>query len=162
MEYWAHQSAFIDNGAIIGKDTKVWHFCHICAGAKIGDNCTIGHSVFVAPGAVIGNGCKIQNHVSIYDGVTLDDYVFVGPSVCFTNVKNPRAFLNKKNKFVKTYVMVGATIGAHATIICGNSIGRYAFIAAGSVVTKNVGHFEVVAGIPAEVINTTDDKASNL
>lgn len=122
----------------------------------------VGPFCICGPSAVIGDGCKIQNHVSIYDGVTFDGYVFVGPSVCFTNVRNPRAFINRKNEFVKTYVMVGATIGANATIICGNSIGMYAFVAAGSVVTKNVGPFAVVAGIPAKSIKTTDDKASNL
>jgi UDP-2-acetamido-3-amino-2,3-dideoxy-glucuronate N-acetyltransferase len=130
-------SAIVETNEI-GEGTNIWHFTHVCAGARIGDNCVLGQNCYVAPTAIIGNGCKIQNNVSIYDGVVLEDNVFVGPSVVFTNVKNPRAFINRKNEYTKTIVKTGATIGANSTIVCGVTIGKNSFVAAGSIVTKDV------------------------
>lgn len=144
-----HPSSTIDDGATIGKDTKIWHYCHIMPRAYIGENCIIGQNVFIANNVRIGNGVKIQNNVSIYEGVTLDDDVFVGPSVVFTNVKNPRSSIDRKSEYRKTNIEKGATIGANATIVCGISIGMYAFIGAGSVVTKNVLPYEMVVGNPS-------------
>ncbi len=162
MEKSIHQSAFVDEGAEIGQGTKIWHYCHVCSGAKIGENCVLGHSVYIAPGVVIGDGCKIQNHVSIYTGVTLEESIFIGPSVCFTNVINPRAFIDRKTEFLPTYVEGGVTICANATIICGNRIGRFSFIAAGAVVTKDVPPYAVMIGVPARIAKTTGCKALNL
>lgn len=146
---WIHKTAIIDN-AIIGKNTKIWHWTHISDGVSIGKNCIIGQSVFVGKGVKIGNGCKIQNNVFIPTGVELEDNVFIGPSVVFTNVINPRAFIERKDKFKSTLVMLGTSIGANATILCGISIGKYTMIGAGAVVTKNIGDFEVVLGNPAK------------
>jgi UDP-2-acetamido-3-amino-2,3-dideoxy-glucuronate N-acetyltransferase len=147
--FWAHPTAVIDRGARIGASTKVWHFCHVMAGARIGARCVLGQNVFVAATGVVGDGCRIQNNVSIYDGVTLDEDVFVGPSAVFTNVRTPRARVNQRGAFQKTAVGRGATIGANATIICGVTIGAYAFVAAGAVVTRDVPAHAVVAGVPA-------------
>jgi UDP-2-acetamido-3-amino-2,3-dideoxy-glucuronate N-acetyltransferase len=146
---WVHSTAVVDRGARIGADTKVWHFCHVMAGARIGARCVLGQNVFVAATAVIGDGCRIQNNVSIYDGVVLADDVFVGPSAVFTNVRTPRAAINRRGSFEPTVIGRGVTIGANATIVCGVSIGDYAFVAAGAVVTKDVPAHALVAGVPA-------------
>lgn len=149
--YYAHPTAVIDSPVEIGEGTKIWHFCHIMAGAKIGKNCVIGQNVFIASGAILGNNIKVQNNVSIYDGVILEDDVFCGPSMVFTNVFNPRSFISRKKEFRQTLVKRGATIGANATVICGNTIGQYAFIGAGSVVTKDVPDYALVYGNPGKV-----------
>jgi UDP-2-acetamido-3-amino-2,3-dideoxy-glucuronate N-acetyltransferase len=143
-----HASAVIDDGAQIGEGTRIWHFTHVCAGARIGASCTLGQNVYVAPTAVIGDRVKIQNNVSVYDGVILEDDVFVGPSAVFTNVANPRAEVSRKDAYQRTLISTGATIGANATILCGRTLGRYAFVAAGAVVTYDVAPFALVAGVP--------------
>ena len=152
MHYFRHETAVIDEPVEIGEGTKIWHFSHISTNAKIGNNVIIGQNVFVGKGVVIGNGCKIQNNVSVYEGVTLEDDVFIGPSVVFTNVKEPRANIEQKNNFLQTLVKKGATIGANATIICGNTIGQNSFIGAGSLITKNVNDYSLVYGAPAKHI----------
>ena len=149
MSWWAHPTAVIDEGATIGAGTKIWHFCHVMAGARVGAGCVLGQNVFVAAGAVVGDRCRIQNNVSIYDGVVLEDEVFVGPSAVFTNVKNPRAAVSRKDAFMKTRVGRGATIGANATIVCGVTIGEYGFVGAGAVVTREVAAHALVTGVPA-------------
>lgn len=148
---FVHETSCIDDGAQIGEGTKIWHFCHVMPKAKIGKNCILGQNVFVGDNVVIGDNCKIQNNVSVYDGVILEEDVFVGPSVVFTNVKYPRAFTNQKDNFWKTVVKKGATIGANATIICGNRIGQYAYIGAGAVVTHDVPDGVTVMGNPARI-----------
>ena len=135
--------------ASIGDGTRIWHFSHIMKGCKMGENCNIGQNVVVSPEVVLGKNVKVQNNVSIYTGVTCDDHVFLGPSMVFTNVINPRSAVNRKNEYAKTHVGKGATIGANATIVCGNNIGSYAFIGAGSVVTKNVPDYALMVGNPA-------------
>lgn len=147
--YFVHETAVIDEGAKIGAGTKIWHFCHVMSAAKIGSNCILGQNVMVADHVEIGNDVKIQNNVSVYDGVTIKDDVFIGPSVVFTNVKNPRSFVNRKAEFKQTIIEKGTTIGANATILCGNYIGAYAFVGAGSVVTKDVKPYSLVVGNPA-------------
>jgi len=147
--FWRHPTAIIDRGARVGAGTKVWHFCHVMAGARVGSRCVLGQNVFVAASAVIGDGCRIQNNVSVYDGVTLADDVFVGPSAVFTNVRNPRAPVDRKAAIERTSIGRGATIGANATIVCGARIGAYAFVAAGAIVTRDVAPYAVVAGVPA-------------
>jgi UDP-2-acetamido-3-amino-2,3-dideoxy-glucuronate N-acetyltransferase len=149
---WSHPTAIVDDGAIIGPGTKVWHFCHIMPGARIGARCSLGQNVFVGAKAIVGDGCKIQNNVSLYDAVELAADVFVGPSAVFTNVLNPRAFIVRKNEYRATRVDRGATIGANATIVCGHNIGPYAFVAAGAVVTHDVPAFALMAGVPARQI----------
>jgi UDP-2-acetamido-3-amino-2,3-dideoxy-glucuronate N-acetyltransferase len=149
--YFAHSTAVVDRPAEIGEGTQVWHFSHIMSGARIGRNCIIGQNVFISSGAILGDNIKVQNNVSIYDGVILEDDVFCGPSMVFTNVFNPRSFISRKKEFRKTVVGKGATMGANATIVCGNSIGRYAFIGAGSVVTKDVPDYALVYGNPGGV-----------
>jgi len=149
MTWTAHDSAVIDDGATIGEGTRIWHFSHVCAGARIGAGCTLGQNVYVAPTAVIGDRVRVQNNVSIYDGVVLDDDVFVGPSAVFTNVRNPRSEVSRKHAYEHTQVGAGATIGANATIVCGITLGRYAFVGAGAVVTHDVAPFELVVGVPA-------------
>lgn len=150
-EYFAHESAYIDEGAKIGKDTRIWHFSHIMPKAVIGDGCSLAQNVFVANHVVIGNGVKIQNNVSVYEGVILEDFVFCGPSMVFTNVKNPRSAFprNPEDGYLKTTVKYGATIGANATIVCGITVGRWAFIAAGSTVTRDVPDYALMLGVPA-------------
>ena len=150
MDYSAHPSAVIDEGCIIGKGTKVWHFSHIMSNCTIGENCNIGQNVVISPEVIIGNNVKIQNNVSIYTGVTCEDDVFLGPSMVFTNVNNPRSAINRRDQYSKTVVKKGASIGANATIICGHDIGRFAFIGAGAVVTKNVPDYALVVGNPAK------------
>jgi len=144
-----HQSSYVDDGAVLGRGTKVWHFCHILSRTVIGENCSIGQNVMIGPNVRIGNGCKIQNNVSIYDGVVLEDDVFVGPSAVFTNVRNPRAAVNRKAEMEPTLVGRGVTIGANATVLCGVRVGEYAFVAAGAVITRNVVPHAVMAGVPA-------------
>ncbi|PPJ63045.1 acyltransferase [Cuspidothrix issatschenkoi] len=153
-EYFVHESAYVDEGAEIGKGTKIWHFCHVLSKAKIGENCVFGQNVLVANNVVIGNFCKIQNNVSLYEGVILEDYVFCGPSMVFTNVKTPRCEFprNTSNDYHKTLVKRGASIGANATIVCGVTLHENAFVAAGAVVTKDVPAYAMVAGVPAKII----------
>ena len=151
-DWFAHESVYLDTGVEIGENTKIWHFSHILSGSRIGKNCNIGQNVVVGPDVIIGNGCKVQNNVSIYKGVTLEDYVFCGPSMVFTNVYNPRSEISKMNEMRKTIVKRGATIGANATIICGNTIGHYAFIGAGAVITKDVPDYALMVGNPARQI----------
>ena len=149
MQAWAHDTAVVDDGAQIGDDTKVWHFSHVCAGARIGPRCSLGQNVFVANDVVIGHSVKIQNNVSVYDSVTLEDEVFVGPSAVFTNVHNPRAAVVRKHEYRRTVVRRGATLGANCTIVCGATVGEYAFIGAGAVVTRDVPDFALMTGVPA-------------
>lgn len=144
-----HPSAVVDAGAVLGENCRVWHFAHICAGARIGPECSFGQNVFVANDVRIGRNVKVQNNVSIYDAVTLEDDVFCGPSAVFTNVFNPRAAVARKNEYKRTLVRQGATLGANCTIVCGTTIGRYAFVGAGAVVTRNVPDFALVVGTPA-------------
>ncbi len=150
--YFVHESSFIDEPVEIGEGTKIWHFSHILPNTTIGKNCVIGQNVMIGPRVKIGNNVKIQNNVSIYEGVELEDDVFCGPSCVFTNVLNPRAFIERKHEFKKTIVKRGATIGANATIVCGVIIGEYAFIGAGAVVTKDVPPYALVVGVPAKQI----------
>jgi UDP-2-acetamido-3-amino-2,3-dideoxy-glucuronate N-acetyltransferase len=144
-----HPTAIVDRGAHIGAGTRIWHFCHVMGGARIGTKCVLGQNVFVAGSARIGDRCRLQNNVSVYDGVTLGDDVFVGPSAVFTNVRNPRATVDRRGSFEPTTVEEGATIGANATIVCGVTIGAYAFVGAGAVVTRDVPAHAVVQGVPA-------------
>ncbi|MFV0606254.1 MAG: acyltransferase [Niabella sp.] len=160
MNYYTHPTAVIDEGAIIGSGTKIWHFCHIMPEAIIGENCILGQNVMIADNVVLGNGVKIQNNVSVYECVSIEDDVFVGPSVVFTNVINPRSFINRKSEYQSTIIKKGATIGANATIICGITIGEYAFIGAGAVVTKNVPDFALMVGNPAKQIGEVDKEGN--
>lgn len=148
--FFAHETSVIDEGSEIGNGTKIWHFSHIMSKSKIGENCNIGQNVVISPDVVLGNNVKVQNNVSIYTGVTCDDDVFLGPSMVFTNVINPRSAINRKNAYLKTHVGKGATIGANATIVCGHYIGSYALIGAGAVVTKNIPDYALVIGNPAK------------
>jgi UDP-2-acetamido-3-amino-2,3-dideoxy-glucuronate N-acetyltransferase len=150
--YFAHATAIIDEGCEISEGTKVWHFSHIMPNCKIGQNCNIGQNVVVSPGVILGNNVKVQNNVSIYSGVECEDDVFLGPSMVFTNVINPRSAISRKNQYLKTIVKRGASIGANATIVCGNNIGKFAFIGAGAVVTKQINDYELVVGNPAKKI----------
>jgi UDP-2-acetamido-3-amino-2,3-dideoxy-glucuronate N-acetyltransferase len=149
-DYFVHESSYVDEGAHIGKGTKIWHFSHVMPGAEIGENVSIGQNVNVGGKAKIGNRCKIQNNVSVYDEIEIEDEVFCGPSMVFTNVFNPRAFIVRKHEYRKTLIRKGATLGANSTIVCGATVGRYAFIAAGAVVTGDVPDFALVAGVPAK------------
>lgn len=150
--YIAHETAIIDAGAQIGEGTRIWHWVHICGGAHIGKGCSFGQNVFVGNDVQIGDNVKVQNNVSIYDAVTLDDDVFCGPSVVFTNVYNPRSAVNRKNEYRRTIVRKGATLGANCTIVCGVTIGEYAFVGAGAVVTRNVKPYALMVGVPARQI----------
>jgi len=150
--YFAHESAFIDEGCVIGKGTKIWHFSHIMPNSRIGENCNIGQNVVISPNVVLGKNIKVQNNVSIYTGVICEDDVFLGPSMVFTNVINPRSAIIRKDEYLKTLVKKGASIGANATIVCGNNIGEYAFIGAGAVVTKEVLPYALVVGNPSKQI----------
>ncbi|HVH41356.1 MAG TPA: DapH/DapD/GlmU-related protein [Labilithrix sp.] len=147
--YYAHPSAYVDEPVTIGAGTKIWHFCHVMSGAVLGEGCILGQNVLVAPGVRIGNNVKIQNNVAVYEGVELEDDVFCGPSCVFTNVNNPRSQIVRRGQYSKTLVRRGASIGANATIVCGSTIGRYAFVAAGAVVTKSVvPDYALIAGVP--------------
>lgn len=152
MNYKVHKTAVIDDGAIIGSGSKIWHWVHISSGAKIGNDVILGQNVYVGSKAIIGNNCKIQNNVSIYDNVNLDDGVFCGPSVVFTNVYNPRSHIDRKSQFQNTFIRKGVSLGANSTIICGIEIGEFAFIGAGAVVNKNVPSFALMVGVPAKQI----------
>lgn len=152
MNYFAHETAVVDPGCTIGEGTKIWHFSHIMPNCTIGERCNIGQNVVVSPDVILGNNVKIQNNVSIYTGVICEDDVFLGPSMVFTNVMNPRSAVNRRDQYSKTVVRKGASIGANATIVCGNDIGAYAFIGAGSVVTKEVLPYALVVGNPARQI----------
>jgi UDP-2-acetamido-3-amino-2,3-dideoxy-glucuronate N-acetyltransferase len=149
IEPFVHETAVIDDGAVIGEGSRVWHFVHVSGGAHIGRNVVLGQNVFVGTRVSIGDGCRIQNNVSVYDDVTLEEDVFCGPSMVFTNVVNPRAFVSRKEEFAPTLVKRGATLGANCTIVCGITIGEYAFIAAGAVVTGDVAAYRLVGGVPA-------------
>ncbi len=147
--YFVHPTAAVDDGATVGEGSKIWHFCHVLPGAVLGKRCILGQNVMIGPRVVVGDGCKIQNNVSIYEAVTLEDEVFCGPSCVFTNVLTPRAFVERKTEFAPTVVRRGATIGANATIVCGITIGRYAMVGAGAVVTADVPDYGLVYGNPA-------------
>ena len=152
MNYMAHESAIIDEGATIGEGSRVWHFVHVSGGARIGARVSLGQNVFVGNDSVIGDDCKIQNNVSVYDRVTLEDGVFCGPSMVFTNVYNPRSFVTRKDEYRPTLVRRGATLGANCTIVCGMTIGEYAFVAAGSVINRDVPAYALLAGVPGRQI----------
>jgi len=152
MNYTKHETAIVDEGAIIGAESKIWHWSHVCKEAVIGEKCSLGQNVFIGNRVKIGNNVKIQNNVSVYDNITLEDDVFCGPSVVFTNVYNPRSAVSRKDEYRDTVVNKGATLGANCTIVCGVTIGKYAFIGAGSVVTKDVKDYALVVGVPAKQI----------
>jgi UDP-2-acetamido-3-amino-2,3-dideoxy-glucuronate N-acetyltransferase len=152
MEYFAHETAVIDAGCQIGKGTRIWHFSHVMPNCVIGENCNLGQNVVVSPDVVLGNNVKVQNNVSIYTGVICEDDVFLGPSMVFTNVINPRSAVNRKDQYLKTHVGKGATIGANATVVCGHNIGAFAFIGAGAVVTKEIPAYALVVGNPSKQI----------
>ena len=162
MEYFAHETAFVDAGCSIGEGTKIWHFSHIMPNCKLGENCNIGQNVVISPDVELGNNVKVQNNVSIYTGVECEDDVFLGPSMVFTNVINPRSAVIRKDEYKKTIVKKGASIGANATIICGIEIGSYAMIGAGAVVTKNVKDFELLVGNPAKQIGWVSEYGNKL
>lgn len=150
--FFIHESSYIDTDVTIGKNTKIWHFCHILSNTQIGDNCSFGQNCVVGPNVSIGNNVKVQNNISIYEGVEVEDDVFIGPSVVFTNVINPRSFIVRKQEYKKTLLKKGASIGANATIVCGNTVGEYALIGAGTVVTKNIPNFALVVGNPGRQV----------
>jgi UDP-2-acetamido-3-amino-2,3-dideoxy-glucuronate N-acetyltransferase len=152
MDHYQHPSAIVDEGAVIGEGSRVWHFTHVCAGARIGKGVSLGQNVFVGNRVVIGDHCKIQNNVSVYDNVTLEDGVFCGPSMVFTNVYNPRALVERKNEYRDTLVRRGATLGANCTVVCGVTIGEFAFIGAGAVINEDVPAYALMVGVPARHI----------
>lgn len=162
MDYTAHETALIDVGARIGAGTRLWHWVHVCAGARIGRNCSLGQNVFVADRVVIGDNVRIQNNVSVYEGVTLEDDVFCGPSMVFTNVRNPRATVSRKNEYLPTRVERGATLGANCTIVCGVTLGEYAFIGAGAVITRDVPAYALMVGVPARQIGWMSEHGERL
>jgi UDP-2-acetamido-3-amino-2,3-dideoxy-glucuronate N-acetyltransferase len=162
MAYTAHNTAIIDEGAQIGEGTRIWHWVHICAGAKIGKQCSFGQNVFIGNDVLIGNNVKVQNNVSVYDAVTIEDGVFCGPSMVFTNVYNPRSAVTRKDEYRHTLVKKGASIGANATVVCGVTIGQYAFIAAGAVINKDVKPYALMAGVPAKQIGWMSEHGERL
>ena len=162
MEYFVHESSYVDEGCKIGTGTKIWHFSHIMEGAVIGDHCNIGQNVVISPHVILGNNVKIQNNVSVYTGVVCEDDVFLGPSMVFTNVSHPRSAIIRRDQYEKTIVKKGATIGANATIVCGNTIGRFAFIGAGAVVTKDIPDYALVVGNPAKQIGWVSEYGHKL
>lgn len=161
-DYYAHPTAIVDEGCVVGAGSRIWHFCHLMPGARLGARCVLGQNVFVADGVVLGNGVKVQNNVSLYSGVSCEDDVFIGPSAVFTNVRNPRAFIERKNEYRPTLVRQGATIGANATIVCGVTIGKFAFIGAAAVVTRDVLPYALVLGNPAEQIGWVSERGLRL
>ncbi len=164
MNYFVHESSYIDDNVEIGEGTKIWHFCHIQSGSKIGKNCVLGQNVNVGNNVTIGNYVKIQNNVSVYEGVTLEDYVFCGPSMVFTNIIDPRSKYPQVGSkyYIKTLVKEGASLGANCTIVCGNTIGRFAFVGAGAVVTKDIPDFALVVGNPAKIIGWVSEAGQKL
>jgi UDP-2-acetamido-3-amino-2,3-dideoxy-glucuronate N-acetyltransferase len=162
MSYFAHPTAIIDDGCKIGEGVKIWHFSHIMSGSVIGEDCNIGQNVFIGRGVVLGRNVKVQNNVSVYEGVICEDDVFIGPSAVFTNVINPRSAINRKNEFRKTIIRKGATVGANATVVCGNEIGKYAFVGAGAVITKSVLAYELVMGNPARQVGWMSEYGQHL
>lgn len=160
--YTVHPSAIVDEGAKIGAGSRIWHFVHICGGAEIGDNCSFGQNVFVGNRVKIGDNCKIQNNVSVYDNVYLEEGVFCGPSMVFTNVYNPRSLIERKSEYRDTLVKKGATLGANCTIVCGVTIGRFAFVGAGAVVNKNVPDYALMVGVPARQIGWMSEYGEQL
>ena len=162
MDYFAHETAVVDTGCTIGKGTKIWHFSHIMPNCILGKNCNIGQNVVVSPDVILGKNVKVQNNVSIYTGVVCEDDVFLGPSMVFTNVMNPRSAVNRKNEYLKTIVHKGASIGANATIVCGHDIGEYAFIGAGAVVTKTVTPYALMVGNPARQLGWMSEYGQRL
>jgi len=161
-DYFVHPSSVVDEGAIIGKGTKIWHFCHVSSNARLGEKCNLGQNVFIAGDVELGNNVKIQNNVSIYTGVTCGNDVFLGPSMVFTNVTNPRSGVNRRGQYSRTHVGHGASIGANATIVCGHDIGNFAFIGAGAVVTKNIPDYALVVGNPAKQIGWMSEHGHRL
>lgn len=157
-----HESAIVDEGATIGEESRVWHFVHICSGAVIGKKCSMGQNVFIGNKVIIGDDCKIQNNVSVYDDVILEDGVFCGPSMVFTNVYNPRSFVDRKSEYMPTLIKTGATLGANCTIVCGNTVGKFAFVGAGSVVNKDVPDYALMVGIPARQIGWMSEYGERL
>lgn len=157
-----HDSAIVDEGATIGEDSRVWHFVHVCSGAVIGKKCSMGQNAFIGNKVIIGDDCKIQNNVSVYDNVTLEDGVFCGPSMVFTNVYNPRSFVDRKSEFMSTLIKTGATLGANCTIVCGNTVGKFAFVGAGSVVNKDVPDYALMVGVPARQIGWMSEYGERL
>lgn len=162
MKFFKHPSAIIDEGCVIGDESKIWHFSHLMSGAVVGENCNIGQNVFIASGVRLGNNVKVQNNVSIYEGVVCEDDVFLGPSMVFTNVINPRSTVVRKNEFQPTLVLQGATIGANATIVCGIRLGKFCFVGAGAVVNKDVPDFGLVVGNPARLIGYMSENGQRL
>jgi len=151
-DVFIHESSFVDEGAVVGKGTRIWHFCHVMPGAVIGERCNIGQNCVIMPGTKLGANCKLQNNVSVYEGVELEDDVFCGPSMVFTNVQTPRAHVNRRGEYVRTLVKRGASIGANATVVCGRTLGRYSFVGAGAVVTRDVKDHALVVGNPARQV----------
>lgn len=162
MKYFKHESSYVDEGCEIGEGTKIWHFSHIMSNCKLGENCNIGQNVVVSPGVILGKNVKVQNNVSIYTGVICEDDVFLGPSMVFTNVMNPRSAVNRKNEYMKTVVKKGASIGANATIVCGNDIGEFAFIGAGTVITREVPAYALMVGNPGKQLGWMSEYGQRL
>lgn len=162
MEYFVHESSYVDDGCKIGKGTKIWHFSHVMSNCVLGEGCNIGQNVVVSPDVVLGKNVKVQNNVSIYTGVICEDDVFLGPSMVFTNVMNPRSAVNRKNEYMKTTVRKGASIGANATIVCGNDIGKFAFIGAGTVITKEVPDYALMVGNPGKQLGWMSEYGQRL
>ena len=162
MSYYIHESAIIDDGATIGEGSRVWHFVHVCSGAKIGKGVSLGQNVFIGNKANIGDRCKIQNNVSVYDNVHLEEGVFCGPSMVFTNVYNPRSLIERKDEYQDTFVKKGATLGANCTIVCGITVGKFAFIGAGAVVNKNVPDYALMVGVPSKQIGWMSEHGEKL
>ena len=160
--YFIHKTSFIEDNVTIGQDSKIWHFCNLLQNTKLGFKCSVGQNCVIGPNVVIGNNVKIQNNVSIYEGVECEDDVFLGPSMVFTNVINPRAFISRKNEFKKTLIKKGATIGANATIVCGNTVGEYSLVGSGSVVTKDVKPYALVIGVPAKQVGWVGKSGNKL
>ena len=162
IDFFIHKSSYIDDQVNIGSGSKIWHFCHILKETNIGDNCVVGQNCSIGPNVNVGNGVKIQNGVSLYDGVIVEDDVFIGPCAVFTNILNPRAFINRKSEFKKTLLKKGCSIGANATVICGNSLGRYSFVGSGAVVNRDVKDYELVVGVPIKHLGFVSKEGTRL